>query len=62
MSKVHLTIIALSLTLFLLAGSSLILGSEAQRQQLPILLIHGYGQDQRVWNSWITWLEQDNIP
>lgn len=28
---------------------------------LPILLVHGYGEDSHVWDSWVSWLKSDNI-
>jgi pimeloyl-ACP methyl ester carboxylesterase len=27
----------------------------------PILLIHGYAQDQSVWNTWLNWLDRDSL-
>jgi pimeloyl-ACP methyl ester carboxylesterase len=29
--------------------------------RLPILLIHGYGEDYSIWSSWKNWLTADNM-
>jgi pimeloyl-ACP methyl ester carboxylesterase len=29
--------------------------------RLPILLIHGYGEDYSIWTSWINWLRADHF-
>jgi triacylglycerol esterase/lipase EstA (alpha/beta hydrolase family) len=29
--------------------------------RLPIILIHGYAQDRSVWNTWVSWLREDNF-
>ena len=34
---------------------------QSDSNRLPILLIHGYGQDSSVWNSWRGWLAADNF-
>ena len=36
-------------------------GQPSSNNRLPILLIHGYAQDQSVWNSWKGWLDRDNF-
>lgn len=28
---------------------------------LPLVLIHGYSDDSSIWDSWLTWLTDDNI-
>ena len=43
---------------------SLASAAEAQpsgTDRLPILLIHGYAQDQSVWDTWERWLGRDNF-
>lgn len=30
-------------------------------ENIPILLIHGYGEKADIWNWWIDWLGQDNF-
>lgn len=38
-----------------------VVDAQSSGNRLPILLIHGYAQDQSVWNTWTRWLGQDNF-
>jgi len=55
--------IIVGLIFVLLISCSFVLVAEAQPSgnRLPILLIHGYAQDQSVWNTWMRWLDRDNF-
>ncbi|MGB8036215.1 MAG: alpha/beta fold hydrolase [Nitrososphaeraceae archaeon] len=48
--------------LTIISGSFLSVNArQSDSNRLPILLIHGYGQDSSVWNSWRGWLAADNF-
>ena len=49
--------------LTVISGSSTFLPANAQQpvSRLPILLIHGYGENSNIWNSWIDWLRSDHL-
>ena len=43
------------------SGSFLSVNAQPNSNRLPILLIHGYGEDSSVWNSWRYWLGANNF-
>ncbi len=60
----RISLVALVSICCLTVASGSFLSVNAQQPNsnwLPILLIHGYGEDSRVWNSWRYWLGADNF-
>jgi pimeloyl-ACP methyl ester carboxylesterase len=47
--------------LTIISGSFLSVNAQPDSNRLPILLIHGYGEDSRIWNSWRGWLGGDHF-
>jgi len=45
----------------IIAGSFLPVNAQSSSNRLPILLIHGYGEDSSIWNSWEEWLSADHF-
>jgi pimeloyl-ACP methyl ester carboxylesterase len=46
----------------IISGSLLSVNAQQHNpNRIPIILIHGYGEDSRIWNSWIHWLGGDNF-
>ena len=43
------------------SGSFLSVNAQPNSNRLPILLIHGYGEDSSIWNSWRNWLEANSF-
>ena len=43
------------------SGSFLSVNAQPNPNRLPILLIHGYGENSSVWNSWREWLGVNNF-
>lgn len=55
----RISVIVLASIWCLTIASGSFLSVNAQQpssNRLPILLIHGYGEDSRIWNSWSGWL------
>jgi pimeloyl-ACP methyl ester carboxylesterase len=62
--KIMIFSITLLLVLCLSSFCNTLLPVDAQSNnstQLPILLIHGYGERSDVWDSWMNWLDQDTL-
>lgn len=60
----RISVITLASILCLTIASCSLLSVNAQQpnsNRLPILLIHGYGEDSRIWNSWRDWLGASNF-
>ena len=48
--------------LTIISGSFLpVNAQQPASNRLPILLIHGYGEDYSIWSSWKNWLTADNM-
>jgi pimeloyl-ACP methyl ester carboxylesterase len=48
--------------LTIISGSSLSVNAQQpDSNRLPILLIHGYGENSNIWNSWRGWLGGDHF-
>lgn len=63
-SKIMISSITLLTVLCLSPFCNTLLSVNAQPNnstQLPILLIHGYGERSDVWDSWMNWLDQDSL-
>ena len=43
------------------SGSFLSVNAQPNPNRLPIILIHGYGENSSVWNSWREWLGANNF-
>ena len=39
----------------------IIISAQPNSNRLPILSIHGYGEDSSIWNSWRNWLEANSF-
>ena len=62
MLRISLVELASICCLTVAGGSFLSVNAQqSNSNQIPILLIHGYGEDSSVWNSWIHWLAADNF-
>lgn len=62
--RVPAIILASVWCLTVISGSSTFLQANAQQpvsNRLPILLIHGYGENSKIWDSWIDWLRGDHF-
>jgi pimeloyl-ACP methyl ester carboxylesterase len=60
--RICLVALAIICNLTVAGGSFLSVNAQQHNSnQLPILLIHGYGEDSSVWNLWKGWLAADNF-
>jgi len=62
--KIRVSVITLASIWCLIIISGSLLSVNAQQpnsNRLPIILIHGYGEDYSIWNSWINWLGGDHF-
>ena len=62
--RISAIILASVWCLTVISGSSTFLSANAQQpvsNRLPILLIHGYGENSEIWDSWIHWLTGDQF-
>jgi pimeloyl-ACP methyl ester carboxylesterase len=60
----RISLVALASICCLTVAGGLSLSVNAQQTNsnpLPILLIHGYGEDSSAWNSWKNWLGENNF-
>jgi hypothetical protein len=42
-------------------AQDIIISAQPNSNRLPILSIHGYGEDSSIWNSWRNWLEANSF-
>lgn len=54
--RICIIVLASIWCLTITSGPFLSVNAQPNSNRLPILLIHGYGEDSSIWNSWIHWL------
>jgi pimeloyl-ACP methyl ester carboxylesterase len=60
--RISIIVIASIWCLTIISGSFLSVNAQQpDSNHLPILLIHGYGENSNIWNSWIDWLRGDHF-
>ena len=57
---VTVTIVVISIAI-IVSGSFVSLASSQSEKPLPVLLIHGYGEDAAIWKKWEDLLKKDGI-